>query len=100
MTISPQSGAYEEGFELTTSGISNILHEYTVLANAYAKWLLRKFDIRVPELKGAAKMTAHPFAGSNKSALSSLCKEASMRILSSSNIEGSYEGSCRKESRP
>lgn len=32
--MSPQSGAYEEGLELVTSGISYILHDYTVLANA------------------------------------------------------------------
>jgi hypothetical protein len=40
MIISPQSGAYEEAIKLTGFGISNILHEYTVLANAGPKCVL------------------------------------------------------------
>lgn len=37
MTISPQSGVYEGETKLIPVGISNILHEYTVLANVGAK---------------------------------------------------------------
>lgn len=34
MRMIPQSSAYGEGLESMTSGISSILHVYTVLANA------------------------------------------------------------------